>query len=206
MRKNSINILNINETPFLVGIFKNTSRIIAKKLIRVGVSANLITLFGLLMGILSAVSIVLNHRYWAATLLFFAGVADVLDGAVATEGKTASKLGSFLDGVCDRFVDAAVFLALCWVFAISRDLILFGMALFTFAFSSVISYIKPRALADGAQPRNIGPGGKSERFILIFVGLLWSESMKTMFVILVVLSALTVVLRIIHFSRELADT
>lgn len=84
--------------------------------IRLGISANTVSLTGLGIGIVAAVL----YYHWpnpAASLLALLLcvawlIADGLDGMVARATGTASPLGRFLDGVCDHGVFIIIYCAL----------------------------------------------------------------------------------------------
>jgi phosphatidylglycerophosphate synthase len=82
-----------------------------RRIARLGVSANQITLAGLALGLLAAGLIAAGAPGWVALLPLLAGrLADGLDGAVArATGKTG--FGGYLDIVCDFAVYGAVPLA-----------------------------------------------------------------------------------------------
>jgi phosphatidylglycerophosphate synthase len=75
-----------------------------------GVSANAVTLLGLVVGLAGAAAIAQNAYGWGLAGLLANRVLDGLDGAVArVRGKTA--YGAYLDSVCDFVFYAAVPLA-----------------------------------------------------------------------------------------------
>ena len=83
-----------------------------------GVSANAVSLGGLLLGALAAFSYA-NWDYWpfavAGLLLSIAWlIADGLDGMIARATGTASPLGRMLDGICDHGVFGLIYCMLAW--------------------------------------------------------------------------------------------
>ena len=75
---------------------------LGKKIAKIGLSANWITLLGLVVGLL-AMNFVAMHMYAAAILCILINrFFDGLDGAVARCAKP-SDFGVFLDTVCDIF-------------------------------------------------------------------------------------------------------
>jgi phosphatidylglycerophosphate synthase len=67
---------------------------------RFGVSANQVTLIGLMFGLLAAVFISFDHSWIALMPLLLSRLADGLDGAVARQ-TGGSDFGGFLDITCD---------------------------------------------------------------------------------------------------------
>lgn len=83
----------------------------ATQIAATGVTANQLTVLGLLTG-LSAAAVIASGRPGLGLLLFLAGrLVDGLDGAVARSGGTTSDLGGYLDIVFDFVVYAAIPLA-----------------------------------------------------------------------------------------------
>lgn len=71
-----------------------------RQVARAGLSANLVTLIGLALG-LAAAGAILAEAFWAAIVLILASrLADGLDGAVARE-QGVSDFGGYLDITCD---------------------------------------------------------------------------------------------------------
>ncbi len=72
----------------------------AKLLVRLGLSANAVTLMGFAVGMLGCGAIVYQQFEWALALILANRLADGLDGAVARQAP-ASDLGGYLDIVLD---------------------------------------------------------------------------------------------------------
>src|SRR3954451_20643031 len=97
-----------------------------------GISANAVSLGGLCLGALAALSFANWHVWpfaWIGLLLSMAWlVADGLDGMIARATGTASALGRFLDGICDYGVFLLLYLALAgatgaWALALAAGAI-----------------------------------------------------------------------------------
>ncbi len=86
-----------------------TTAPIGRWLVRVGFSADALTLSGLILACVTAWSIADGMHWWAIVLLTTTGFLDLLDGAVAKASKRASQRGSFFDSVADRLCDAVIF-------------------------------------------------------------------------------------------------
>src|SRR3989338_5760660 len=113
---------------------------IARALARAGVAPNALTLAGPVLTSLACVWYVRT----AATVPFCAlmlavGLVDALDGAVARAAGRVSRVGAYLDAICDRYVDAIIVLAAA---AVTGYWIL-SMIVLTGAL--IVSYAKARA-------------------------------------------------------------
>src|SRR5438132_2643375 len=71
-----------------------------------GISADHLTLLGLVMAVGASVAIANGALRVGFLLLILTAVPDVLDGAVAKASGTASPRGAFFDSVADRVTDA----------------------------------------------------------------------------------------------------
>ncbi len=90
-------------------------------LIRSGIHPNTLSYAGLAVSLLAAWVYGVGPLGWAALLLLVAGVFDLLDGAVAREGRRMSRFGAFLDSTMDRVSEIIVFLGLL-IYAQRADL------------------------------------------------------------------------------------
>ncbi|HID73223.1 TPA: CDP-alcohol phosphatidyltransferase family protein, partial [Candidatus Micrarchaeota archaeon] len=81
---------------------------IGKALAKIPLAPNHWTLLSVVMAFVGAIVIALSGNLLAG-LVFFAisAVFDAFDGAVARAKNQTSNYGGFLDGVADRFVEAA---------------------------------------------------------------------------------------------------
>lgn len=133
---------------------------IARRLIRVGVTPNMLTIAGFLATCGAAYCFFSGgshthaalrqlamppYMYLAGAFLILASAFDMLDGAVARIGKLSTPLGAVLDSSVDRFSDMAMYLALIGHFFISRNLTYTLLAAFALCSSFLISYIKARS-------------------------------------------------------------
>ena len=87
---------------FLIGIQK-----LAKLLVKIKISANAVTFIGFIVGLLAINFLALESYGWALLCILFNRFCDVLDGAVAKEGKI-TVFGVFLDATLDYVFYAGV--------------------------------------------------------------------------------------------------
>ncbi|RDE06261.1 CDP-alcohol phosphatidyltransferase family protein [Sphingomonas aracearum] len=115
------------EDPTNLWIIHPASRALLPRALRLGISANAVSVAGLVTGALAALAYYRGLPLLG--LLLCAGwlIADGLDGMIARATKTASALGRFLDGLCDHGVFALLYIALAasvgtgeaWAFALA---------------------------------------------------------------------------------------
>lgn len=144
---------------------------VAKAFLRVGLTADIVTIVGTAGAVLAALTLFPIGRLFAGALVIgFFVVFDMLDGAMARQSGGGSRFGAVLDATCDRISDGAVFSGLLWWAAFGmRSASLAVATLICLVTSQVISYIKARAEASGLR----GDGGfieRPERLIIVLAG------------------------------------
>ena len=106
------------EDPTNLWIIHPAGRRLLPWFIARGISANAVSVLGLILGLLAAAAYA-NWSSWPFAflgLLFSTGwlIADGLDGMIARATGTASPLGRTLDGICDHGVFALLYLVLAF--------------------------------------------------------------------------------------------
>ncbi len=175
---------------------------LAKKI--TGVNPNTLTLFGLLLSLVSAIFFATRELVQAGVFLLASGFLDALDGLVARENSRITKYGGFLDSVCDRFGDAAVIIGAMYGGLTS---IYFFPGWFIGAVAIVgslmVSYARARAEAAGADA-SVGVGERAVRMILIIIGA-FINMVNWAILVVALLSFITVFQRIAHVRKVLKD-
>ena len=83
---------------------------LGKNLLRLGFTANIMTLIGFICGIIAIVAIMCQQYTLAAGFIMCNRLADGLDGAIARQSQM-SDFGGFIDIVCDFIIYAGVVFA-----------------------------------------------------------------------------------------------
>ena len=92
--------------------FKRVIAPVAKLLVRLGVSANAVTIVGTLaVVVISFVTAFTGQLFAGAIFLTIFVLADGLDGSVAALTTGGTKFGAFLDSTLDRIADWSLFMA-----------------------------------------------------------------------------------------------
>ena len=85
------------------------------------VHPNILTLIGLVINIFAMVLFCERNLPWAALVVVFAGIFDIVDGEVARRTNAVTKFGAFFDSVIDRYSDVLLLLGLIiWYAKINR--------------------------------------------------------------------------------------
>src|SRR5205823_6837571 len=79
---------------------------VGRSLHRAGITADLLTVLGLVVAVGTALLIADGHLLLGLFGVILTGVPDILDGSVARSSGRAGPRGAFLDSVCDRVADA----------------------------------------------------------------------------------------------------
>src|ERR1700728_1037483 len=143
-----------------------TTKPVGQVLVRTGITADVLTVFGLVMSMVTAVAIGSGHLVYAIILLFPTGLPDLFDGPVAKASGTASIRGAFFDSVADRVSDAFLFGGVSWYLAAHHDgqLVLVPFAIL--ALTALISYQRAKAELLGLSAKG-GLMERAERFIML---------------------------------------
>jgi CDP-diacylglycerol--glycerol-3-phosphate 3-phosphatidyltransferase len=171
---------------------------IGDRLRRMGVTADALTVFGLLCSVATAILIGSGHLAWAVVGVIVSGVADLLDGAIARGSGQASPRGAFFDSVSDRASDALLFGGVAW-YLIPDSPYYAILAFAVAACSMLISYERARAEALGIDARG-GLMERAERFVFLAVGLAFNVLVPMLWIMLA-LTSFTAVQRFIRVYR-----
>jgi CDP-diacylglycerol--glycerol-3-phosphate 3-phosphatidyltransferase len=174
---------------------------------RANISPNMLTVLGLLLSVGAAVLVWYGH-YVTAAIVFTAGsLCDMLDGAVARLSEKVTPMGAFLDSTFDRVGEGVVLTAIALAYARDDNLWMVGASFATMIGSFLVSYARARAEALGLECK-VGLMTRPERLVLIGLGLLLQKFgvLPVVMYILAVLTAVTVVQRILHVRKQFEET
>lgn len=180
-----------------------TTAPVGKWLVRVGVSADVLTLSGLIFAVATAVAIAAGYHWPAIFLLTATGFHDMLDGAVAKASHRASQRGAFLDSVVDRVSDAIIMGGVAYLLVAQHrgQLVLLPFAILSTTF--LVSYQRSKAESLGLEAKG-GLMERAERMILLGVGLLASAIFVPVLWVLLGLTAMTAAGRFVRVWRVAA--
>lgn len=174
----------------------------AHQIILTGITPNSLTVAGFIVSLAASLSFILRMPRLAGILILLSGGFDLLDGIVARTTGKATKFGSFLDSVLDRYSDAALFIGI-GIFLSDNPVNILILSL-TFIGTFLISYVRARAEGLGFTC-NIGLMERPERIILLAVGGIFNILVPVLWILLV-LTHLTVIQRIHHIWSKTRRT
>jgi CDP-diacylglycerol--glycerol-3-phosphate 3-phosphatidyltransferase len=147
---------------------------IVRLLARTPLTPNAVTWLGFIITLGAAALILTGHFLAAGIVVIVAGAFDMLDGALARLTGRATKFGAILDSTLDRLSEAALLLALLWVFAdggFTGLTLLVGLIIVS---SLLVSYIRARMEGLGIDGK-VGWFTRPERVIVLALGLIFSQ-------------------------------
>ena len=171
------------------------------RLVRHGVTANEVTVVGILLAGVTGVTIAIGWFWIGVVLLTIGGLMDTLDGVVAKAAGTASKKGAFFDSVADRVADALIFGGVAWYLASGSQPRLAVLPFAILGVSAVISYERAKAESLGYDAKG-GLMERAERLILLGIALLIHVILVPLLGLLLALSVFTAVQRFVKVWRQ----
>ncbi|MFD1008622.1 CDP-alcohol phosphatidyltransferase family protein [Oceanisphaera ostreae] len=143
--------------------FQNLLRPMVRRLAARGVTANQVTLAAAAVSLLIAAVIAWQApRLWLFALIpvwmLLRMALNAIDGMLAREFGQQSKLGAYLNELCDVVADSALYLPFALIPSVSAPLVLVVVLMAAF-----VEYAGVLGLMVGASRRYDGPMGKSDR-------------------------------------------
>jgi CDP-diacylglycerol--glycerol-3-phosphate 3-phosphatidyltransferase len=142
--------------------------------------------FGFVVILGAAALIGTGHPFAAGFVVLAAGFFDILDGALARHIGKVTPFGGVLDSTLDRLSDAALLVAILFYLENTWWLVL--LVFLTLVGSLLVSYIRARAEAAGLECQG-GIFTRSERIIVLALGLLLSSLPNALVIALAVIAA-----------------
>ena len=175
---------------------------IARACARAGISANALTIAGMLVGVGAALLVGLGFPVAGFLVLWLSGLIDAADGTLARL-TSSTPLGAILDITFDRVVELSVITAIAWRFP--------GARLELVVLAGVIAVAMSLFLSIGAavQNRSVksfhyapGLGERTEAFICLSLMILDAERLVLWTWVFVGVIAFTMAQRLLH-AREM---
>jgi CDP-diacylglycerol---glycerol-3-phosphate 3-phosphatidyltransferase len=184
---------------------------LARGLHRVGITANAVTVIGVLITVAGSVLLATARPLPALIVLLAGALSDTLDGQLAKAAGGGTRFGAFLDSTLDRVSDAALACGMAAFGAAIGDSLLFWSALVGLIASFLVSYVRAKAESMGTTA-TVGLMPREVRLTVLLVGIgLWGVlGLYELFVAAVLavalLSVITLVQRIVFVARDLNST
>lgn len=177
---------------------------IARACARAGISANALTVTGMLVGVAAAALVALGHPVAGFLVLWLSGVIDAADGTLARL-TGPSPMGAILDITFDRVVELSMVTALAWRFPDARLELVVLAGVIAIAMSLFLS------IGAAVQNRSVksfhyapGLGERTEAFICLSLMILDAERLVPWTWVFVGVIAFTMAQRLRHAMKMLA--
>jgi CDP-diacylglycerol--glycerol-3-phosphate 3-phosphatidyltransferase len=169
------------------------------------ITPNMLTLFGLLITAAGAALVAAGQLFLGGLVLLFAGLFDILDGALARAANKVYRYGAFLDSTVDRYSEGVVYLGLLIFYLARHQALAPTLILCALAGSFLVSYVRARAQSLGYRC-DAGILQRPERVVIIVAALLlyplWDQILTIALFILAVGTNLTAVQRVWEVWRQ----
>ena len=177
---------------------------IVAPLAKIGVTPNMISVFGFAGNVGAGALAAGGHFLWAGVVMLIFSALDLLDGALARKTGTVTKFGAVFDSVLDRISEAAVLGGVLFHYTEigghTQEIVLCYAAVVG---SIMVSYARARAEGEGLTMRE-GLFTRAERVILLGGALVIGHGVVLWALwVLVVLSHFTAVQRVAGMWRQL---
>jgi CDP-diacylglycerol--glycerol-3-phosphate 3-phosphatidyltransferase len=173
------------------------ARRVARWLRWTGLTANMLTVLGLVLNCLVAVVLAAGHLFWGGVLVLLAGLFDLLDGAMARVTGRITSFGSFLDSTLDRYSEAVLYFGLLVYILGTGDARLGALLIYaTICGSLLVSYARAKAESLGYKLQ-VGLLARPERIIILALGLMLNHVVWALW-FLAIFTNLTAAQRIYH--------
>ena len=148
----------------------------ARALHAVGLTPNVITIFGFAVCVAGAALVALGWPLYGGIVFLAGSILDLFDGGLARLTGRASPFGALLDSVFDRLGEAALFVGLGLYYLLADlsapEMILSVLSvLLGLVFSQGVSYLRARGEGLGAFTRS-GIMTRTERVAILGIGLI----------------------------------
>ena len=181
------NILDKIETPIVTFLHK------------LKISPNLLSVFGLILGIIAAVFIALDDLILAALFLVIGAIADLFDGSLARKFNNETNFGAFLDSVIDRVQELSIFIGATYLLISKENYEWAILPILTLGLSFLVSYSRARGEGLGIQTKDSGIVTRPERLLILIIGLITNQ-----FIIAMMIVSLTSLISFIQRVRAIS--
>ena len=184
--------------------------LVRNRLIESRLSPNAISLTGFALNLLAAV-LVWEQLFFLGGVAFIVGsIMDTLDGRYSRMSGKGTPFGAFLDSTLDRIEEGVVLTAVAGYFALQGDRVAAAAVVIAVLASLMVSYTRARAEALGVECK-VGIATRAVRVVILSIGLVLARGaslghfdlLAPAVYVLAVLSAFTVLQRIVHVHAQL---
>jgi len=186
---------------------------VRNRLIESRLTPNAISLTGFALNV-AAAALIVDRLFFLAGLAFIIGsIMDTLDGRYSRMSGKGTQFGAFLDSTLDRCEEGIVLTAVAVTFARQHDELAVAAVVVAVLASLMVSYTRARAEALGVECK-VGLASRPVRVVILSAGLVFARGaslghfylLAPAVYVLALLSAVTVLQRIVHVHSELSES
>ncbi len=183
--------------------FKGFGDTAADFLLKIGLTANTVTVIGCLGHIFACWLAYTGHFTWAGVLLIVFAVFDFFDGTMARKatGGKGTKFGAVLDSTTDRYAEFLIFGGILLHNAAHQNLPMTAVCVAAMMGAFLVPYTRAKGEIYGLDMR-LGIMSRLERYIVLVACLLIGYPNIAMIVI-AVFANITAIQRLLHMKKEL---
>lgn len=180
---------------------------VARRLLRIGVSPDAVTLAGTAGVLVGALGFGARGEFVVGVVIVVvSALTDTVDGAMARARGYSTRFGAVLDSTMDRIADGAVLGVVVYWYATQGEAPTVAAGLLCLVASQVISYVKARAQGVGIAC-DVGLVERTERLVVIGIGALATGlgvgwALPAALWLLAALSLVTIGQRVWHVRRQ----
>ena len=167
---------------------------VGDRLQRAGLTANALTIAGVVIASGAAVAIGAGRLRIGFVLVMAAAVPDLLDGAVAKAAGPTSRRGAFFDSTADRLTDTLILSSVVWYLIADERGLTAMVAVAVLGASWLISYQRAKAESLSFDAKG-GIMERAERIILLSIGLLFASLLVPVLWVMLVFTVVTAIQR-----------
>ena len=185
---------------FLRKTFQPPLDAIASFLVKLGITANFITLMGLVGNIVAAFLIARGQLLAGGLVAAFMAPLDAVDGALARKTGVVGKFGAFLDSVVDRYDEMILLAGVLYYFQTQAYTLGVMLTYAALCGSVLVSYTRARAEGLGFSGKT-GIFSRIERSIVLLLGLVFNQLLISVGII-AILANVTALQRIFFVWKQ----
>lgn len=183
--------------------FKGFGDTYAAFLLKIGLTANMVTIIGCIGHIIPCLLAFYGRFFWAGFLLGVFSILDFIDGSMArmSTGGTGTKFGAVLDSTTDRYAEFLIFGGVLLYNAARGSTLWVAVCVAAMMGSFLVPYTRAKGEIYGLNMR-LGIMSRLERYLVLGISLMIGYPNIGM-VIIAVLGNITALQRLLYMKKEL---
>lgn len=170
--------------------------------LKLGFTANGVTILAMLIGVSSGIFTYLGYNYIGVLVLWLSGYLDAVDGTIARETNSSSAFGTIMDITFDRMVEASVIIGVASRY---RELSYSAMLLSISIIITMTIFLTTGSLTDKKSEKSFyyqaGLAERTEGFIMFSLIILLKDKAEIMIYALTIMIIITILQRFLEARK-----